>query len=410
MTGDAGRGAGLVPGRDGGRIYLFAYLLLSVLLVWQIVASAMASGLETRAPEQARRWRAGQPEALLSLAQDALNDQDLRRANRYAVKALTISPSLGVAYRILGQAAERSGDHEGADRLYAQAYSLTHRDAALASILFEKAAAAGRYDEALQQAEVIIRRAPPQTGVVIAKLAGLASNPRSGPAMGRRLAENPHWRPAFFRELGRRGDYATALTLYEALQPTRSPATDEELSPILNRMVWSGQADAARAAWIKTLPARRRPGASEIYNPNFQAPAGRQMFDWRLPDDRGGLARLPAAGEKPGLHVQVEGLGEAHLAHQLLVLAPGRYVLTSRARLVDGAGVDLQWRLGCGAILGEPLTLSLSSPGAVEGRIELDLPRPCNADLNLHALERDRGDPVLAVVETVRLQRPGSAP
>lgn len=390
---------------QGGRIFLFVYMLASVLLVWQIVASAMASGLESTAPEDARRWRIHQPEALIAQAQEAFNEGDLKGARRYAIKALKITPSVGTAYRILGQVAEFSGNQTRADQLYARAWGLTHRDAPLASILMEKALKQGRYDEAFQQAEIVMRRAPPMQEVIVNRIAGLASDPKAVPTLARRLAQDPDWRPAFFRELGRRGSYAEARALYDYLDGTSAPPVDEELSPVLNRMIWSGQADEARAAWIRTLPAKWRPGPNEIYNPAFRNPAGHQMFDWQLSNGPNGRARLPEAGEGAGLYVQLQGLQGDELASQLLVLAPGRYALSSRAHLADGEGLDLQWRLTCGQTdLGGPLTLSIRRAGLATGQTNVALTQPCNATLHLSALDRDRGDPVSVIVDDVRLR------
>jgi len=391
----------------GRRLYIVAYCTVAAALVWLIISTAAAGQLADRNPELALRWRPGDPQALTQLAQNALNARNLPRARDYARDAVAHSPHEATAWRLLGEIALASSDAPLAGQLFAQAGTLTHRDAALAAHFFEDAIRAHRYADAVRYADVVMRRAPEKQSALIFRLAALVQDPDAAAALAQTLADKPDWGNAFFRELAGSGVGDDGIVQMLGLLSARHVAmTSAQLTPLLSRLVKDGRAPDAYRVWLATLPPSARP-AGLVYDPAFAGPPAAAPFGWTLDDGRNGRARLASPGEQPGLRVVLKGRGSDRIALQTLLLAPGRYRFETSARLVEGDTGVLSWLVGCpGAQAPLDLDLMGSAPMSAAAEFAVDASCPTQV-LLLRAHPGDLAAPATALVQRVSVQRIG---
>lgn len=387
----------------GRRLYIVAYCTVAAALVWLIISTAAAGQFAADDPAFALRWRPGDPQALTELAQQALEAGNLPRARDYARDALANSPHEATAWRLLGEIALASSNAPLARQLFAEAGTLTHRDAALAARFFEDAAADRRYADAVRYADVVMRRAPEKQSALVFRLAAMAQDPSAARALAQTLAGKPSWRAAFFRELAGGGATdAEMMQLLETLTAQRTPLAPDELSPLLIRLVKDGFAPDARRLWLASLPGRGQ-GVGLSYDPTFKGPSAPAPFGWTLD---AGSEGPNSPGEPPGLRVTLDGMSTPRLALQTLVLQPGRYRFNTTARLVDGDAGSLAWVVGCGGQ--PPIMLDLIGAEPASASAEFVVSPDCTAPiLMLRAGSGDHAAPATAIVERAAVERIG---
>lgn len=378
-------------------------------LLWQIVALGMSGSVQEQAPEAALRWQADNAYALSRLAQESLNARAPDRASSYARRAIANAPFETSAYRVLAQSMAVQGDMNGGRRLIAQTGKLTRRDPRVSIWLYWDAMTARRYSAAFAQADAAMRRAPQVVPLVTHELAASIADPAAISPLAQRLSTAPPWRGAFMRELARSAPaYLLALDLLQELAETDAPPSDDEAGALVSAIAATGDLELAHAAWRGFLPADRRPSDSGgLYDGAFEYPAGPGPFGWALTASAAGGAKLELE-EGSGLRVSHGGFADATVARQLLLLPPGRYRLSSKARLLDGAAMALEWRLSCerGArLLALPLSPGLAG---VDEAAEFAVPEACPGQrLSLIVYGDDRRSPSMAEVGEVRLQPVG---
>jgi len=91
------------------------------------------------------------------------------------------------------------------------------------------------------------------------------------------------------------------------------------------------------------------PAAAGIFDGGFTGAETFAPFGWRLESGSGGSVAIEASGPKDSmLRVDLFDPTPQTLAHQLLVLPPGRYQLTLRARSSSNeAAGALEWSVSC---------------------------------------------------------------
>lgn len=384
-------------------IYWTVYAAAAAVLAWLIVTGALAAHYRQSDPQLVLRWKPADPVALETLAQQALDEQQLGLARRHALSAVVHSPHGATAYRLLGQIARASGDQALARRLFGQAGRLTHRDVALASIFFEDAVREQRWRDAVRYADVVMRRAPRTQGAIVLRLAVLARRPEAAAALAGVLARKPEWRGALFTELAsNRVHYPAAAQVISSMRAAKAPIEPAEISPLLTRMVGAGFASQARSLWISGLPPGDRPAADEVYDPTFTDARTGTPFGWSVEEHANSAVALAA----PGLRLELIGMDTDPLVRQTLVLPPGQYELESAGRLLEGRPVTLVWQVGC--LGAPPISFDLEGPerSIAGGRFEVTGACPVQP-LLLRMPARDHSAPSSAVVEYARIRRLG---
>lgn len=202
---------------------------------------------------------------------------------------------------------------------------------------------------AMRHADALLRRLPKAREPIFNLLVALAANPRGADAITQSLAARPNWRPAYLAYFARRADDPDAVTAnLRRLSALGAPPTDNELKPLIARLVRSGQ-PAKAAALLQDFRPTTPP--SLLRDGGFEGAPAIEPFAWAL-RTAAGLNVDIGEGRAPGDHalrVDYDGYGRVAPTHQMMVLAPGVYRLSGQMQSGSPAAGRLVWRVSCAA-------------------------------------------------------------
>jgi hypothetical protein len=269
---------------------------------------------------------------------------------REAAAAIARDPLDIAALERLGLDLDRAGRSAEADAVFSFIGRRTWRDGAAEAWLLRRRLGQGRFDEAFENADAILRQdadgstRPTLFPILIAA----ARYSESRPALEARLAQSPWWRPRFLENLARNGDPAGARTVFETLAQGRTPPTPEEYAPLVNRLVGGKAYRDAMDAWTAIAkPLGRTEG---VRDGDFAGQWDHTGFTWSVSEGVGGASAIrPAPDGSAGhaLRIDYDGFSSPALPSQLMVLAPGRYRVSWREQGDPGASTRLYWRVRC---------------------------------------------------------------
>ena len=349
------------------KIALWSVLLACCCLAaWRIVGVMQAERFARTDPQAALAWHADDPAALLALSEAKLEAGSIDAAEAIARRLLAREPLHGEAYRVLAAAADMRGDKAKAFKLYAIAERRAPRDLQTRAWLTQRLLEQGRFPEALERIDRILRMSPQRAAGIVPVLVKMAQDPPFAQALAVSLKANPPWRPAMLAGLrdASSGDPVAEGRVLQALQ-AQGGLSEEESAQWLDSLLAQGRWGEAYARWLGSvpLPAGKLPW---VFNGDFaQAPTDRG-FDWRLPQTPGVLVTFePAPGaEGSAAHFSFmdRQVANAGIRHPL-VLPPGNYSLRIRMRAAGlRSAIGLQWRVSCTGSAG-----TLASGNPVDG-------------------------------------------
>lgn len=319
-----------------------ALVVLASGFVVVLQAGGSAQALIDQRYEDAADWARWSTQARARLATNALVRSDFGDATREADAALRLSPISVPAVRTLGLIAAARGSPRG-DELMSISASLGWRDPPTQLWSIEAAERSGEPAKALERAEALFRERAFQAAAFSA-LARAPAQQRLIAHLATRLAVSPDWRVSMFDSLSDLPDedLPAVEKLLGALANTATPATPDEVQPLVDALVHRSRLDAAQRIW------------SASRSGNYLANGGFELTDsqhlpkyWRV-DDRD-LSSVQVA-KTAGQHRRVAQLVSSRSAatlFQKLYLTPGEYTLTYQARVEGGAGAYVEWQLRC---------------------------------------------------------------
>jgi hypothetical protein len=166
-------------------------------------------------------------------------------------------------------------------------------------------------------------------------------------------------------------DAANADTVLALANPGRAGPSSPWLAPLLESLVKAGEFAKARQVW-STVAHVGLDREALLYDPAFTQRDAPPPFNWTLTSSTLGFAERLRGG---GLHVIFYGQEDGALASQLLVLAPGRYRLTTTASGTPTNGNALHWALTCAGAR-EPFA-SIPLTAAIAGAWSFVVPAGC---------------------------------
>jgi hypothetical protein len=317
------------------RLVMCAAMLSLTVLVFVIV--------EQRIHGEAREVRVAYAEQLLADPRD----KAARIAATNGRMLLDEMPLDAVSMRIAGLAALREGQYGPGLRLMREARARSRRDTATDIWWFQYAARQHDVPMLLASMDVLARTHPRHDGMLFPTVAQQLSR-TDVPRLVSLLNLSPDWRGDFLVAFGQAGDPDVVWATFMGLRRGPSPPSSGEIEAYIGSLPDDVAPVEARQHWL-LLNGLPRSEVSTVYDPGFAGLPGGRPFNWTIASGTASSVEI-AANDRSGLDVRyVDGGRPETLAAQLLVMAAGRYRMTSHVRLLDGneSGHLLQWHLRC---------------------------------------------------------------
>ncbi len=331
------------PGRR-----LIGLCALAVALVW-LLARGYADYLARPAPERALSLNGGQPEALVLLAERALGAEALDDAAAQASRALGAHPFEGRAFRLLAAVAERQGKRDRAHALMRLAVATAPRDSAAQFWLAINALIDKDLESALRRLDRLLRFEPETHRDVFPILATIALNPIGVDPLSTYLAADVPWRAQFMSGLVAQADSSADVSrLFRAVAKAGGQISEGEFDLLANRLLTYRDWPRLRKLMLVMAP----DSATRLLHDGGFDGAGRgPILGWSVGKVPGAdvLMAAPADAGNRALRLLFHDrrVPFRHVS-QILLLRPGRYQLSGRARLEDlRAALGLGWNLSC---------------------------------------------------------------
>jgi hypothetical protein len=338
---------------------------VAVLLALQVVATALVADRSTRLTIAARLWPS-HPALMINRTMieigahaargESLPQETLRRVGEIARK----EPLAPEPFLIAGALAQVEQEQERAERLFTAARIRDPRSAAARYFLADRYLRTGRVAPALAEIAVLSRLYPEARAQFGPALAAFAQMPGSVPQLRRFFRSSPELEPLALLHLSERTRNANLiLALWTRRDGGADAAPPQWQARLVGKLVEEGQFAKAHEIWrtVTGMPDSR----GSIFNPGFAKIPAPPPFNWAL-GTTGGVVE-PAPGDR--LQVIYFGRNDAVLAEQLLLLAPGRYQLSTDISGPLGKGGEIAWTLTC-VSRAEPI---LRLPVAAKGRL-----------------------------------------
>lgn len=242
-------------------------------------------------------------------------------------------------FLVAGASAQLAGDGARSEKLFLAARDRHLRSAAARFVLADRLLRTGRVEAGLVEMAVLARLQPKTAQPLVPAVAAYARSPGAIDPLRRFFADAPDMRDPVLLALAR--DPANApLVLTLAPAPVTKPPYPEWQTTLLGALVAAGKVGEAERMWARLSGIDRKP---LVVNPSFSAQTLPPPFGWTIGSGSAGVAEIRPGG---GLDLIYYGREPFDLARQLLVLAPGRYRLTSRVQGADASDM-VTWKITC---------------------------------------------------------------
>ena len=289
--------------------------------------------------------------------------------------ALRWAPMDGVGLRLLAEGAQKEERPAKAAALARLGGQLGWRDSRTQMLLLDDTLRREDVYAALRHADALLRRKPDRGGPMLRMFHVAASDEAGRGAVLERLMAAPLWRAAFFQDMSLLApqDWAGHESILRTLAARRNIDLRKEVVPFVRHLVAQGDYVHARDLWLATAglsPALLLDG--DFAQTARQRTIGRlSPFEWRI----GKVANIEvglvnAASGMTGLRIRTGGNAFGSLVSQMVVLAPGRYILSAGASLSGPLrSGTLGWALIC-VPSGRRISLPMLQAGMPEaGRV-----------------------------------------
>ncbi len=333
------------------RIAFLGLTALALVAVWRVIVIGMSEYFASDSPQRALEWDAGNPAALLALAQAQLDQGALADAQETAQRLLSREPLNGRGFVVLAEVARMQGDRLLTIQL--STIALRHEPQALGprAWLAGEDLAQARYADALDGIDRILRVSPGQSARLFPVLIELANNPEFADALAIKLAGQPAWRNGFLNSLLNKAGSDAIDRVLSALQ--RHGALDlAAKGRWIDRLAQDGAWGEAYALWVGTIEQAHPTRLGYVFNGGFETQPSATGFDWRIGDSAGVIIDRTSPPGANGAHaVGLMFLGrrvEVIPLHQWLLLGAGPYRLSFRAMAEDlRSDRGVQWHIRC---------------------------------------------------------------
>lgn len=317
-------------------------LLVAAGAFWLVLAITVASVVKRQNADIALSWWPWDSDAqafvAYRLATSETTPQARARAMELGQSALLRSPVNVVAARSLGFITGLSGDEATSERWLVQAQSLSRRDVPVQLALLELEVQRDNVPAVLLHYDRALRVSSDTHQTLLPILVRASADPAVTRALLPILDRRPLWRNAFAENLALGTNPATMAMIIPHLG--LDPGDDWQRSLIeslLRRMVQQGGYEQAFGVYRQFAAGAGR----DVRNGDFESEdPGLQPFDWQLANDSNlGAFREPREGHGMVLSLIAANARGGDVARQLVLLSPGRYLLSATGGDVEGDAI-----------------------------------------------------------------------
>jgi len=320
---------------------------IALVLATQVVRDAAVNALADTNPAAASGLWPGHPQGELGLAMTriaaAARERQPVGRDVFAMvdDAATKAPLAPEPYLVRGVQAQITGRGQLAGRAFEAAEWRDPRSLPARYFLADHYLRAGDVRGGLAEFAALARLAPGGIGSATPYVASYARDPRRWSQLRALFRSDPDLAESTLEALAQDG--ANSAAIMALADAAHRNAHSPWLPILLAALVSHGDYQRARAIWADVAGVRLSPGQL-LFDARFADPSPPPPFNWTLTSSTVGLAERQSGGR---LHVIYYGQEEGMLASELLVLAPGRYVLAMR--VADGGErlSSLRWALSC---------------------------------------------------------------
>lgn len=385
-------------------------------LAWTMASLGFAAHFAPTRPDLALALAPDFPDAFVAQARARMRGARPAVAAWLARRALARDPLGGAALRTLGLALAATGRQGDADTVMDLAATRTWRDTLLGGWVFRRRLQQGRFGEAFDQADALLRRdVDPslrdhlQNALLIAATDGAMRG-----FLVAHLAPDPDWREPFIQRLVGEADPEAARSVLIALVTGSAPLKPGEFGPYLERRIAERRFSDALADWRVLTGAGHGPHVPPLDGDFLDDPDG-TAFTWSKAEGAGAVSEIhpaPAAIGGRALRVDYDGRSSPTLPGEMLSVAPGRYRLTGLDLMQSGDDAGrMGWAVNCAD--GGPLATRSGPPAILGGwrpfSVTFEAPdSACAAQwLRLMPGPGERPSPVVIWYARLRLERLG---
>jgi hypothetical protein len=394
----------------GAAMIVIAALCLS--LAYGALSESSAAALSPAHAEVALVWRPGDAAALAALSEsragEALTESEIRSALDTARAALKSAPLTVASVRTLAEVHQLMGDASRAEALMSVAGRRNLRDTKTQLWLFSRDMDRRSYGEGFLHADLILRRHPEMWSVLYPGMVATLDQPAARTAVLAMMRKAPNWRSDFIRVQANSGDPAgVTLWLLSNLASSPHPPTESEVSQVAQALAAQGRWSDVRAVWA----GYGGDGASLLSNGDFERANRGPPFGWRMAEEDSTVTAIERidGGANHGLFVQFPAGRLSPLTERLLILGPGRYRLSGRAKVEKlPADALFRWTVSCSGV-DQPLALVQNTVSGGWAKFETTFEMPatgCDAQwLRLAGTGGVGYEPASAWYDDLRLER-----
>lgn len=329
----------------------FAAYLVGLNPRWALAVGGTYTAAELKIANGFMATHGAESDGSTSDTTDLSKGENVSTIHDRITRALYQDPLNARAFELLG-VIEASHSAPAADTFMQAAVARSRRTPAAHYWLIRRKLAQGDQRGAVALADTLLRIRPHAMPIIAPIIAKILTTPGRADEVVEILGVAPAWRQAFFHFLDdHEKESAVLASVLSALRGTPRPPTQIEVDGCITSLVRNKKFELAYYTWLQFLPAVKLKEAKLLFNSDFRFEPTPSPFDWSMRQGDGVVAEITterAQQERKVLSIDFGGGGVSFRPiTQTIILTPGRYYVSVRAKGLLNGSRGLQWQVAC---------------------------------------------------------------